>query len=93
MTYKAQKGDMKVFGCRNQDPYGGGMILVAANTKEEAFHTASIDKDTNYFFYEIEYNSGIFKSDTYPLDEWFEVKHLSSDLVEPQVIIEDHYSE
>ena len=84
---------MKVFCCKNQWSYGGGLILVAANTKEEAFHIASIDKDINYVFYETEYNSGIFKSDTYPFDEWFEVKHLSTDLVEPQVIIEDHYSE
>jgi len=84
---------MKVFCCRNQYSYGGGLILVAANTKEEAFNTASVDKDTNYFFYEIEYNTGIFISDTYPLNMWFEVEHLSTDLTEPQVIIEDHYSE
>lgn len=84
---------MKVFCCRNQQPYGGGLILVAANTKEEAFNTASMNKDINYIFYEIEYNSGIFKSDTYPLDKWFEVEHLSTDLIEPKVIIEDHYTE
>ena len=28
---------MKVFCCKNQCSYGGGLILVAANTKEEAF--------------------------------------------------------
>lgn len=84
---------MKVFACKNQNHYGGGLILVAANTKEEAFHFASIDKDINYCFYERNYNLGITISDTYPLDEWFEVKHLSSDLIEPQVIIEDHYTE
>ena len=84
---------MKVFCCRNQQPYGGGFILVAANTKEEAFNTASMDGDINYLFYEIEYNSGILKSDTYPLDKWFEVEHLSTDLTEPKVIIEDHYTE
>jgi len=81
---------MKVFACKNQWSYDGGMILVAANTKEEAFHTASIDRDVNHCFYETKYNSGILTSDIYPLDEWFEVKHLSTDLVEPQVIIEDH---
>ena len=32
-------------------------------------------------------------SKTYPLSEWFEAKHLSTDLAQPQVIIEDHYSE
>ena len=59
---------MKVFCCKNQCSYSGGLILVAANTKEEAFSIASIN-------------------------EWFEVEHLSTDLSEPQVIIEDHYSE
>jgi len=33
------------------------------------------------------------KSDEYPLEEWFEAEHLSTDLIEPKVIIEDHYSE
>lgn len=84
---------MKVFACENQNAYGGGLILVAANTKEEAFNTASVYKDIDYLFYETEYKSGIFISDTYPLDKWFEVKHLSTDLTEPKVIIEDHYTE
>ena len=82
---------MKVFCCKNQCSYGGGLILVAANTKEEAFSIASIDEDTNWLFYKME--SGELVSDTYPINEWFEVKHLSTDLSEPQVIVEDHYSE
>lgn len=82
---------MKVFCCRNQQPYGGGLILVAANTKEEAFSVASINEDTNWLFYKME--SGELVSDTYPLGEWFEVEHLSTNLLKPQVIIEDHYTE
>lgn len=92
----------KVFACRNQAPYGGGLILVAANTKEEAYLTAAYNDKTSYLFEwvgddymwcEPDGNINHCKSDTYPFDEWFEVKHLSTDLVEPQVIIEDHYSE
>ena len=82
---------MKVFCCKNQCSYGGGLILVAANTKEEAFSVASVDEDTNWLFYKME--SGELVSDTYPKNEWFEVEHLSTDLSEPQVIVEDHYSE
>ena len=82
---------MKVFCCRNQEPYGGGLILVAANTKEEAFSIASVDEDTNWLFYKKE--SGELVSDTYPKDEWFEVEHLSTNLLKPQVIIEDHHTE
>lgn len=83
---------MKVFCCRNQNSYGGGLILVAANTKEEAFSIASIDENTNWLFYEME-PGGEVVSDTYPLGEWFEVEHLSTDLLKPQVIIEDSYLE
>lgn len=44
---------MKVFACRNQETYGGGLILVAANTKEEAFNTAAAAKDDCWLpFYE-----------------------------------------
>ena len=93
---------MKIFCCRNQMPYGGGLILVAANTKEEAFLTAAMDESTSWFFYwaddnntwcEPDGNIHHCKSDGYPFDCWFEVEHLSTDLTEPQVIIEDHYSE
>ena len=82
---------MKVFCCKNQRTYGGGLILVAANTKEEAFSIASVDEDKNWLFYKIE--SGELVSDTYPINEWYEVEHLSTDLITPQVIIKDDYTE
>ena len=88
---------MKVFACKSQETYGGGLILVAANTKEEAFNTAAdAAKDDCWLpFYECRHRDGscTIESDEYPFDEWFEVKHLSTDLTEPKVIIEDHYSE
>jgi hypothetical protein len=39
---------MKVFCCKNQWSYGGGLILVAANTKKEAYLTAAYDDKTSY---------------------------------------------
>lgn len=92
---------MKVFACKNQNPYGSGLILVAANTKEEAYLTAAYDDKTSYLFDWVDDgyiwcgpdgNINHCTSDTYPLNEWFEVKHLSTDLTEVQIIIEDHYS-
>ena len=82
---------MKVFCCKNQCSYGGGLILVAANTKEEAFSIASVDENTNLLFYKMK--SGELVLDRYPKNEWFEVEHLSTNLITPQVIIEDTYSE
>lgn len=94
---------MKVFRCKNQYSYGGGLILVAANSKEEAYLTAAMDDKTSYLFdwfddngaysYEPDGNINHCISDTYPLGKWREVEHLSTNLTEPQVIIEDHYSE
>jgi hypothetical protein len=93
---------MKVFCCRNDQSYGGGLILVAANTKEEAFLTAAMNDELLYLFDWAD-DDGIWSepdgdinhcsSDTYPLDKWFEAEHLSTDLTVSQVIIEDHHSE
>lgn len=82
---------MKVFGCRCGISYGGGLILVAANTREEAFSVASVDEDTKWFFYKMK--SGELVSNRYPQNKWFEAEHLSTDLTKPQVIIEDSYYE
>ena len=98
----SDNGDMKVFGCKNQMNYGGGLILVAANTLEEAYLTAAMDDkisylfnwaDDNYMWCEPDGNTNHCTSNTYPIGCWFEVPHLSTDLVESKIIIEDHYSE
>lgn len=93
---------MKVFCCKNQLSYGGGLILVAANTKEEAYLTAAYDDKTSYLFdwfddndvysYKPDGNINHCTSDTYPLGKWHEVEHLSTDLSEPKIIVEEHYS-
>ena len=80
---------MKIFGCKNQMSYGGGLVLVVANTKEEAYLTA----DDDYMWCEPDGNINHCISNTYPLGKWKEIEHLSTDLTEPKVIIEDHHSE
>lgn len=94
--------NMKVFGCRNQMNYGGGLILVAANTVEEAYLTAAMDGNTGGEFYwhtddymwcEPDGKTEHCSCAIYPLDKWFEADHLSTDLTEPGVIIEDSYYE
>lgn len=93
---------MKVFACRNQCSYGGGLVLVGANTKEEAFLTAAMNDelsylfdwvDDNYMWCEPDGNINHCRCDTFPLTKWFEVENLTTDLTEPKVIIEDHYTE
>lgn len=93
---------MKVFACRNQQQYGGGLVLVSANTKEEAYLTAAMDDKLSYLFDWVDDDDTWCKPDgninhctsySYPLYEWFEMKYLSTDFAEPKVIIEDHYTE
>jgi len=93
---------MKIFGCKNQNSYGGGLVLVVANTKEEAYLTAAIDDNLSYLFEwadddymwcEPDGNINHCISNTYPLEKWKEIEHLSTDLTKPKVIIEDHYTE
>lgn len=93
---------MKVFCCKNQERYGGGLILVAANIIEEAFLTVAMDENYEYLVHwedddgnwcKPDGNIDHCKSYTYPFKSWFEVEHLSTDLTEAKVITESHYTE
>lgn len=93
---------MRVFGCKCDMSYGGGLILVAANNVEEAFLTAAMGNEAGYMFdwadddymwCEPDGDINHCRSDVYPLKKWFEAEHLSTDLTEPKVIIEDSYCE
>lgn len=92
---------MKVFACRRNEGYSGGLIIVAAESKEDAFLTASRDDKVSYLFdwhdengwREPDGDINHVTCDTYPFSKWFEVEHLSTDLKTPQVIIEDGYTE
>ena len=67
---------MKVFACHRE--FGSGLIIVTANTKEEAYKTALTAPDV--------YGD-------YPLDGYYEVTELSTNVTEPEVIEEDGYTE
>lgn len=73
---------MKVFVNKRIGNYSGGMILVAANSKEEA-HKVMIEDDDCSWVWEDEYKS----------ENWQEVKGMTCDTDIPHVIDEDGYSE
>lgn len=93
---------MKVFGCIRQGDWEGGIILVAANSVNEAFSTAAKDKDASvHFFYynkvwanvdDYEQATHII-SHTYPKEKWVEYEQLTSNVTEPQVILDEGYCE
>jgi hypothetical protein len=89
---------MKVFMCQRQGGYSGGLAVVAANSKEEAFKTFFEDKEYDW----MKYNYGIsgytddftnWRSDFYPIELWFECEELTANVDKPCVIMEGGYSE
>ena len=93
---------MKVFACKRQGSYNGGLILVAATTKEEAFNVFAHDKRFEWMIQswgadgswaDIDDEGATISSDDYPLEEWFEIECLSAQVSEPQVIEEAGYGE
>lgn len=91
---------MKVFMCRRQCGYSGGLAVVAANTKEEAFKTFFEDPDYDCMAAKYDIDTGKFTDDStkwrsyyYPLENWFECKALTANVDKPCVIMEDGYTE
>lgn len=93
---------MKVFACKRQGSYSGGLILVAAPTKEEAFNVFAHDKRYDWmidcrtpegYWADIDDENAIITSYYYPLEKWFEIECLAAQVSEPQIIIENGHSE
>lgn len=96
---------MKVWMCKRTDCYGGysgGLAVVAANSKEEAFKIFFSDdiSNDNYSWMADKYHEGEYtedstkwNSDYYPREDWFECKELVANVDKPCIIIEDGYTE
>lgn len=92
--------DMKVFMCKRQGDYCGGLAVVAANSKEEAFKTFFEDEDYDCMVDKYDVDTHKFTDDftkwhsyDYPKEKWFECKVLTANVDKPCVIMEDGYSE
>ncbi len=82
---------LKVYGCHTDDGYRGGLIIVAAPNKRQAFLTAVSSKQTRWLFGKY-WDSDDWESEIFPFEKWKELNHLQTDLTEPQIISEYHYS-
>jgi hypothetical protein len=82
---------LRVFGCKCNYELGGGVIMVVAKNKLEAFNLAINYPKTRWLFEKDECDE--WDSDFYPFCKWQEMPYLSTELTKPQVIIEDHYYE
>ena len=90
---------MKVFMCQRQGGYSGGLAVVAASSVEEAFKTFFEDEDYDWMVYKCDedYNPTDdftkWRSDYYPIENWFECKVLTANVDKPCVIMEDGYTD
>ena len=83
--------ELNIYACKCDYDFGGGVIVVAAYSKKEAFELASRHQQTRWLFQEDE--RGELFSEFYPLHKWYWLSHLSTKLKEPTLIIENHYRE
>ena len=93
---------MKVFACKRQGGYSGGLIVVAANTKEEAFNLFAHDKRYSWMidshsadgeWQDVDDDDAIISSDFYPLEKWYELEMLTANVTEPQIIAQGGHTE
>ena len=85
---------MKVFYTKPTCSYSGGIVLVAANTPEEALKVASEETRDAFTKWDYEKSCDYPAYDTYY--EWAtfqEVVGLAYETDEPKVIIQDFYAE
>lgn len=82
---------MKVFGCTREGSYSGGIILVAANSVEEALEAYRNDSDYDYQWYE--YEEGKISYSYYQPERWKEYPQLKYNGDKACVILEEGYSE
>lgn len=93
---------MKVFYCKRQQSYSGGLILVAANSVNEAFETFCKDKrfdwmiewaDDEGHWAEPFSNLRFARTSYYPREKWELAKSLEFTGDTPQVLLEDGHTE
>ena len=91
---------MKVFACKRVGGYSGGLVIVAANSAEKAFEVFHTNKKYNWMLDHLdqdsfEYISDINRCDSYyyKRKDWFELPMLTANVEQPQIIVEDGYTE
>lgn len=85
---------MKVWINRRTGVYSGGMILVAANSAEEAHKVFHSDPNLGWMWYNITWETPPYVEDNcYQPENWEEMPMLESNVDKPQVLAEAGYTE
>ena len=79
---------MKVFACKRNRGFSGGLAVVAANSAEEAFEVFHTNENYDWMIDRIDGDSYYYKK-----EDWFELPMITADVEQPQMIVEDGYTE
>ena len=92
---------MKVYVCRFTGGYCDGLIVVAANSDDEAYNVIKNDKALDWMFINVDGNGNCIEN----RDDWGErtccyhrkdfrlLKGVTANVETPQILAEDHYEE
>lgn len=92
---------MNVYVCRFTGGYCGGLVVVAANSADEAYRIVKNDKDLCLFFTCFDDDGNYIEniddwgeeSCCYHRDNFYLLKCVTADVERPQILAEDHYEE
>lgn len=90
--------ELKLFAAKRSCGYCGGLIVVAANTIDEAYQTyidwVESTNNEHYVYARYEDLDGfVVVDDKYPKDTWYEIPAVKVICDIPMVIDEDGYTE
>lgn len=88
---------LKLFAAKRSGGYCGGLIVVAANTIDEAYQTYIdwVESTGNHVLYQrYEFGNGeVDGYNRYPRENWYEIPQIKVICDAPKVIDEDGYIE
>lgn len=89
--------ELKLFAAKRNSSYSGGLIVVAANTIDEAYQTYIdwVESTGNHVLYQrYEFGNGdVDVYNKYPRKNWYEIPQIKVICDAPKVIDEDGYTE
>lgn len=92
---------MKVYTCRFSGGYCGGLVVVAANSEDEAYKVVKNDEELELLFDNVDKNGNYTEN----RDDWQEssycyhrkdfrlLKGVTANVKRPKILVEDHYQE
>lgn len=86
--------------CKRDGVFSGGLAVVAANTRDEAFEVFHTSREYGYMIDCSDYETGEYTEDItrcdslyYKREDWFEVPCLTADTLVQKLIAEAGHSE